>query len=137
MAGHATRLADGLRRPRVVCWTALAAVAIGVFLTWTSDDPVDLNGIQGPNDGWLVLILSVFALAWTGALERGSWLGVVGVLGSAVVMGWTALEDWLEAREVSDASPGIGLVLVVGGSAVLATVSIRVAVALMRSPPDR
>lgn len=124
-----------IQAPRPVCLVALAAVTVGVFLTWTSDGPVDLDGVQGPNDGWLVLILAAFALAWTGALGRGSWTGVVAVLGSALVMGWTAVGDWLDARDVSGASAGLGLVLVVLGSALLAAVTIRVAVDLIRSAP--
>lgn len=133
MPKDATWARGGVGRQRAVARIALATVAIGVFLTWTSDGPVDLNGIQGPNDGWLVLILAAFALGWARALERGSWVGVVGALGSALVMAWTALDSWLDARELSDASPGLGLVLVVGGSAVLAALAVRVAVELIRS----
>ena len=44
---------------------AIAAVVIGVFLTWTADDPVTLNGTQGPNNGWLAVIVAAFALGWT------------------------------------------------------------------------
>jgi hypothetical protein len=114
---------------------ATAVTAVGVFLTWTSDGPVALDGIQGPNDGWLVLILAVFALAWSGSLSRGSWIAVVAVLGLSLVIMWTALADWLDAREVSGASAGPGLLLVAGASAVLAAVAVWVAADLVRARP--
>jgi hypothetical protein len=114
---------------------ATAVTAVGVFLTWTSDGPVALDGIQGPNDGWLVLILAVFALAWSESLSRGSWIAVVAVLGLSLVIMWTALADWLDAREVSGASAGPGLLLVAGASAVLAGAAVWVAADLIRARP--
>jgi O-antigen ligase len=112
---------------------ATAVTAVGVLLPWTSDGPVALDGIQGPNDGWLVLILAVFALAWSGSLSRGSWIAVVAVLGLSLVIMWTALADWLDAREVSGASARPGLLLVAGASAVLAAVAVWVAADLLRA----
>ena len=50
---------------RLVVWVAIAAAAVGVFSTWTNDGPVSLDGTQGPNNGWLVLIVAAFALGWT------------------------------------------------------------------------
>ncbi len=61
----------------------------------------------------------MLALPWLRMLERGSWVGVVGVLGAGVVIGWTALENWLDARATIGASIGLGLVLVLAGSVVL------------------
>ena len=90
---------------------------MGAFLTWTSDGPVRLNGIQGPNNGWLVLILAALALGWS---RSRSWIGVVGVLGAALLIGWTALENWLDSRDVFDSSARLGLVLVTGASIALA-----------------
>ena len=110
---------DPRRRLRVLTWIALAAVVLGVFSTWTQDGVVTLNGIQGPNDGWLVLILVVPALLWSRMMERGSWVGVVGLVGAALVMCWTAIEDWRDGRDLG-ASVGWGLLLVVFGSLVLA-----------------
>jgi uncharacterized membrane protein YhhN len=89
-------------------------------LTWTSDGSVDLDGTQGPNNGWLVLIVAAFALGWAGSMARGSWIGVVGVLGASVVMGWTAIENWLDSRDVLGASASYGLLLVLAASVVLA-----------------
>jgi hypothetical protein len=54
---------------------AIAGAAIGVLLTWTSDGPVRLDGMQGPNNGWLVLIVAAFAVGWTRSMLRGSWAG--------------------------------------------------------------
>lgn len=106
--------------PRVVASIALAAAAIGVFSTWTNDGPVSLNGTQGPNNGWLVLIVGGFALAWTRSFARGSWFAVTALLGAATVMAWTALENWLDNREVVGAQASYGLILVVAASVALA-----------------
>jgi hypothetical protein len=83
-----------------------------------------------------VVILAAFALAWTGAMTRGSWVGIVGVLGASLVMVWTAMENWLDSRDVVGASVGHGLVLVVAASAVLAGLAIRAAVLRVRTPAE-
>ena len=119
------------QRLRTVTWIALGAVVVGVFSTWTKDGVVTLNGIQGPNDGWLVLILVVPALLWSRMTKRGSWVGVAGLLGAALVMCWTAIEDWRDGRDVG-ASVGWGLLLVVAGSLVLAVAAAVRAVELVR-----
>ena len=110
----------GASATRLVAWVAIAAAAIGVFLTWTSDGPVSLDGTQGPNNGWLVLIVAAFALGWARSMARGSWIGVIGVLGASVVMGWTAIENWLDSRDVFGATASFGLLLVVAASVALA-----------------
>jgi hypothetical protein len=103
---------------------AVAAVLVGVLVTWLADGPVRLDGTQGPNNGWLALILALLALPWLRMLERDSWVGVVGVLGAGLVIGWTALENWLDARATLGASVGLGVILVLGGSVVLTAVSL-------------
>ena len=67
---------------RLASRIAVAAVLVGVFVTWLADGPVRLDGTQGPNNGWLAAIMAVLALPWLRMLERGSWLGVIGVLGA-------------------------------------------------------
>jgi hypothetical protein len=116
----------------VACRIAVAVVLVGVFVTWTTDGPVRLDGTEGPNNGWLAVILAVLALWWIRLLERGSWVGVAGLLGSGLVIAWTALENWLDARAVLGASAGLGLMLVVGASLVLAAVAVARAVELVR-----
>ena len=81
---------------------------IGVFSTWTTDEPVTLNGTQGPNNGWLAVIVAAFALGWTRPLARGSWIGIAGVLGAAAVVAWTAIENWLDNRAVLGATASYG-----------------------------
>ena len=98
---------------------------MGVFVTWVDDGPVRLDGSEGPNNGWLVVIVALLSLLWIRRLD--SWVGVVGVAGSGVVIAWTALESWLGARATTGASVALGLVLVVGAGAAL------VAVALVRA----
>jgi len=121
---------DGAARLRLVCRIAVAAVLVGVFATWVADGPVRLDGTQGPNNGWLALIVAALALLWIRML--GSWPGVIGVLGSGLVIGWTALENWLDARAVIGASPRLGLGLVLAGSVALTAVALVQAVDLAR-----
>ena len=104
----------------VVAPGAIAVAVVGVFCTWTKDGPVSLNGTQGPHDGWLVVVLAVPALLWARSMARGSWVGVVGVLGTALVIGWTVLTSWRDSREVLEASVGYGLLLVFAASLALA-----------------
>ena len=113
-----------------MCRIAVAAVLLGVFVTWLADGPVRLDGTQGPNNGWLALIVAALALVWIRTL--GSWPGVIGVLGSGLVIGWTALENWLDGRAVIGASARPGLVLVLAGSVALTTVAVVQAVELAR-----
>ena len=91
-----------------------------MFLPWTNDGPVRLDGTQGPNNGWLVVIVALLALAWVRPMRRGSWVGVAGVLGAALVIGATALENWLDGRRVFEGTVGFGLLLVIAASVVLA-----------------
>ena len=115
-------------RRRLVCRVGVAAVLVGVFVTWVADGPVRLDGTQGPNDGWLAAIVAGLALLWIRML--GSWPGVIGVLGSGLVIGWTALQNWLDARAVIGASPRLGLALVLAGSIALAAVAVVQAIEL-------
>ena len=118
----------GAARYAIAARIAIAAVVIGVFLTWTSDEPVTLNGTQGPNNGWLAVIVAAFALGWTRSLRRGSWIGIAGVLGAAVVVAWTAVENWLDNRDAFGATASYGLVVVVAASVVLAAAAVATAV---------
>ena len=116
---------------------ALARVAIfvavvGVFCTWTKDAGVTLNGTQGPHNGWLVVILAAPALLWARSMARGTWVGVAGVLGTALVIGWTGLESWRDSRDVAGATGGYGLILVLGASVALATTAVVRAMELRR-----
>jgi cardiolipin synthase A/B len=81
---------------------------------------VSLNGTQGPNDGWLVLIVLAIAAACLRSLARGWWFAVVAVAGCSLVVAWVAIEDWRENSAVLDADVGYGLVLVLLASVALA-----------------
>jgi membrane-bound ClpP family serine protease len=115
---------------RLASRAAVASVLVGVFLTWIADGPVRLDGTQGPNNGWLALIMAGLALLWIRML--GSWVGVIGVLGSGLVIFWTALENWLDSRATIGASAAPGLALVLAGSAVLSAAAVVGAVQLAR-----
>jgi hypothetical protein len=116
---------------------AVGVAVLGVFVTWTSAGPVQLDGAESPNNGWFVVILGVFALGWIRLMARGSWVGVAGVLGAAIVMLWTAVESWLDSRAVLDASAGLGLVLVVVAAVALATSAVVRGVELTRHRPGQ
>jgi hypothetical protein len=117
---------------RRIAWVALAAAVVGVFLPWTADGPVRLDGTEGPHNGWLVVIVAAFALGWARSMHRGSWIGVIGVLGTAVVIAWTALESWLGSSAVSGATPRSGFFVVLAASAALGYCAVAHAVELAR-----
>jgi hypothetical protein len=121
----------GVATRRLVGRVAVAAALVGVFVTWFTDGPVRLDGTQGPNNGWLVAIMAVLALLWIRTLE--SWVGVIGVLGSGLLIAWTALENWLDSRATIDAAAASGLVLVVGAGVILTAVALVQAVELARA----
>lgn len=133
MQGEATGLRTALLRLDHVVWVAIAAVLVGTFSTWATAGSVTLNGVEGPNDGWLVVILAVCAVGWARMMLRGSWVGAVGVLGASLVIAWTAYEDRRDARDVLEASTGHGLVLVAAGSVVLGATAVVVGIGLARS----
>ena len=81
---------------------------------------MQLDGTEGPDNGWLVLIVAAFAIGWTRSMNRGSRLGVLGVFGASVVIAWTAFENWLDNRAVFGAEASYGLTLVVAATVVLA-----------------
>ena len=132
MPEDATRRATGRSWTQVIPPIAIAVAVVGVFCTWTNDGPVSLNGTQGPHDGWLVVIIAVPALFWARSLARGTWVGVIGTLGSAAVIGWTALASWRDSRDVLGASVGYGLLLVLGASIALAAAGIARGLELLR-----
>ena len=116
---------------------AIVAVLIGVFCTWLASDHLTLSGIEGPNNGWLCVLLAGPAFLWARSMERGSWVGVAGVLASALVIGWTAAENWRDAGRVLDTRVSYGLLLVLAASVVLAAVAVVRAVSLLRDPGRR
>ena len=114
-----------------VGWVASIAVAVavlGVFLPWTSVGSASLDGTQGPNNGWLVVIVGAFTLGLIRLMARGSWVGVIGVFAASIVMFWTAAENWLDNRRVLGGTAGYGLVVVIAASAVLAATAVTTAV---------
>ena len=115
---------SSMGRLLMVARAAATLALIGVFLTWTRADGITLDGTQGPNNGWLVVIVAAFAFGWAGSLARGSRVGVVGVLGAGLVIVWTALESWGSNRAALQGAAGIGTVLVVAAGLVLVGVAV-------------
>jgi hypothetical protein len=123
-------------RARALVVAGLAIATVSVFLRWVSDTRVALDGTEGPNNGWLVLIMVAFAAGWTRSLLRGSRAAVVGVTGAAVVIAWTAIESWHQARQADAATASYGLLLVIGASVMLASGAILTAARTRRDEED-
>ena len=81
--GDPTQRGDDTVRLRLVCRIAVAAVLLGVFVTWVADGPVRLDGTQGPNNGWLAAIL-----AW---LDARAILGASAAPGLLLVLAGSAV----------------------------------------------
>jgi cardiolipin synthase A/B len=118
--------------PRAIAAIGIAVGAVGVFCTWTTVGPVSLNGTQGPNDGWMVIIVLAIALACLRSLARGWWFAVAAVAACALVVAWVAVEDWRENSAVLDADVGYGLVLVLAASVALAASAVMRGLQLVR-----
>jgi hypothetical protein len=107
------------RRLASICHAAVLLAVIGVFGTWRSAAPVSLNGVEGPHDGWLVIIFALVALAGVRSLSREGWLGIVTVVAAAGAMLYTAVGNLLDDRAVLGGSSGWGLWLSIGAAVVL------------------
>jgi hypothetical protein len=122
----------GGRRARLGCWGAIALAIVGVFGTWRSSGPVSLSGVEGPHNGWLVIIFGLMALAGVGALSHGGWLGIVTVAGAAAVMLYAAVSNLIDDNAVLGGQSGWGVWLTIVASALLAGVAVLAAVARIR-----
>ena len=72
-------------------------------------------------------------------MARGSWVGVLGVLGASLVMLWTAVENWLDNRDVLEGTAGLGAILVFVAALALAASAVVRGVHLARphvGPPS-
>jgi putative intracellular protease/amidase len=126
-----------MRNDRPVAWICRAAIVLaiaGVFGTWRVAGAVSLDGFEGPHNGWLVIIFGLIALAGVGALARGSWFGIVTVLGAAAVMISAAVEDLVQDGSVLGGRSGWGIWLTLAASVVLAGTAVRAAVWRIRPP---
>ena len=114
-----------------LAWAGRAAILlafVGVFGTWRTSGPVSLNGFEGPHNGWLVIVFGLIALAGVGAAARGSWIGIVLVLGCAAAMGYGAATSLVDDGAVLGGSSGWGVWLTVAASAALAVTAVAAAV---------
>ena len=116
-----------------ICRAAIVVAIVGVFGSWRNAGPVSLDGVEGPHNGWLVIIFALVALVGVGALSRGSWLGIVTVLGSAAVVFSTAVHDVVEDDDVIGGSAGWGVWLTIAASVLLAASAILAAVSRVRT----
>jgi hypothetical protein len=114
-----------------LAWAYRAAIVlafVGVFGTWRSSGPVSLNGFEGPHNGWEVIIFGLIALIGVGATARGSWPGIVLVLGCGVVMAYGALSSVVDGGDLIGGSTGWGVWLSAAASVLLAIVAVVAAV---------
>jgi hypothetical protein len=103
-----------------------------VFGTWRSSGPVSLNGVEGPHNGWLVIIFGLIALTGVGSLSRGGWLGIVTVLGAACVMLYAPVSNLVDDNAVLGGHSGWGIWLTIVASVVLAGTAVLAAVQRIR-----
>lgn len=115
-----------------LCRLAILLAIVGVFGTWRTAGAGSLSGLDGPHNGWLVIIFALIALAGVGATARGSWLGIVTVAGCAAVMLGTPIQDLLDQNSVVGGSAGWGLWLTVAASAALGGAALYAAVDRVR-----
>ena len=94
---------------------AILLAIVGVFGTWRTAGPVSLNGLEGPHNGWMVIIFALISLAGVGAPSRGSWLGIVTVLGCAAAMIFARSRTLLDDNAVLGGSSGWGVWLTIAG----------------------
>jgi hypothetical protein len=101
---------------------------VGVFGAWRNTGPLSLDGVEGPHNGWLVIIFGLIALAGVGALARGSWFGIVLVLG--------AVDAVANDGSVLGGRSGWGVWLTVAASAALAVAAVLAAIRRLRPGLD-
>jgi hypothetical protein len=106
----------------------LALAVLGVFGTWRTAASVSLNGLEGPHDGWLVILFALFALAGLRSLARGGRLGGVLVFGCAAAMVYFTVRNLLDDRDVLGGSSGWGIWLTFAAGVLVAGVSLGVVV---------
>ena len=112
-------------------WAGRAAILlafVGVFGTWRSSGHVSLNGFEGPHNGWLVIVFGLIALAGVGPAARGSWIGILLVLGCGAAMTYGAATSLADDGAVLGGSSGWGVWVTVLASAALAVTAIAAAV---------
>ena len=98
----------------------LALAVVGVFGPWATTGHGSLSGVQGPNNGWLVVVFAAIGTAGLKAASRGSWPGIAAVLGCSGVILWTALENAFQNTDVLNADVGWGLGVTVAAAALAA-----------------
>jgi len=95
VASGARRLQALTERNSALGWLATAGIAmtfVGVFSTWKSGSGVTLNGIEGPHNGWAILILTAVTALCVGSLKRWSpaaiaFTALAGVLNLVTLLG--------------------------------------------------
>jgi hypothetical protein len=106
-----------------LAWASRAAILIafvGVFGTWRSSGAVSLNGFEGPHNGWLVIVFGLIALVGVGSAARGSWIGILLVLGCGAAMTYGAATSLADDGAMLGGSSGWGVWLSVIASGALA-----------------
>jgi hypothetical protein len=121
-----------LRRIALVCYGSIVLAVTGALGAWRNAGLVSLDGLEGPHNGWLLIIFALIALAGVRSTSRGGWLGIVLEVGCAAVMIFTALGNVVDDNAVLGGSSGWGVWLTIAASAVLAGTAVYAAVERVR-----
>ena len=97
---------------------------LGLFGTWRVAGPVSLDGLEGPHNGWLVLLFGLIALVGAGSPSRGGWLGILTVLGCGGAMLYGAVLGLAEDGDVLGGRSGWGIWLTTVASACVVAVAV-------------
>ena len=111
------------------CGLSVVIAIVGVLGTWRTVGAVSLDGLEGPHDGWLVVIFAVVALAGVRSLSRGGWLGIVTVAVSASAALYTVLSNLVDDASGLGGTSGWGIWLTIAASGMLACCAVAAAVA--------
>jgi len=122
-----------VNRIALTCRTAVALAIVGVFGAWRTTSAGSLNGVEGPHNGWLVIIFGLIALTGIGSLARGSWPGIVTALGSAAVIAFTAIENVVDDNGVLGGDSGWGVWLTIAAAVLLAGAALYASIGRLRT----
>lgn len=114
------------------CGLSVVLVVLGVLGTWRAVGPVSLDGLEGPHDGWLVVIFALVALVGVRSLARGGWLGIGTVAGCASAALYVAVGDLVADGSALGGTSGWGIWLTIAASALLACCAVAAAIGRLR-----
>lgn len=107
----------------ISCQLAVLAGIVGVLGPWRNVGAVSLDGLQGPHDGWLVIVALLLALAGVGSLAR---TGLTLVAAAAAL--YFVVDNLLDDRAAVGGSSGWGIWLTLLAALALGVLAVLAAV---------